>query len=201
MAGGGRRQAASSSQGPDSDRIAPRGVDRRLDGRHPRGTPRYTLPMDSAFPRRRSTLRARLVIRDGAAEGPAVLLARHERPGGAFWCFPGGGVEPGESAADAAVREAREETGLEVALEGVCYLQDRPEADAVDVFFAARPIGGTLRLGSDPERADGPAVLAALRFVPLIELAGLRVLPEGLAAALADGRCGAWGRLPLPLPD
>lgn len=39
-----------------------------------------------------------------------LLLARHVHDG--LWATPGGGVEPGESPLDAAVREVREETGL-----------------------------------------------------------------------------------------
>ena len=41
-----------------------------------------------------------------------VLLTRREDNG--RWCLPGGGMDPGESAAEACVREVLEETGLEV---------------------------------------------------------------------------------------
>ncbi len=53
-----------------------------------------------------------IVLRDG----PRVLAIRRG-PGGSrsgFWCAPSGRIEPGESPADAVVREAREELGLEV---------------------------------------------------------------------------------------
>ena len=43
-----------------------------------------------------------------------VMLARHVE--GNRWLLPGGGIEPGETPADAAVREAWEETGLLVRL-------------------------------------------------------------------------------------
>jgi 8-oxo-dGTP pyrophosphatase MutT (NUDIX family) len=56
---------------------------------------------------RRMVLGARVAIIDG----DRVLLLRHTYLPG--WHFPGGGVEPGEAAADAGAREMLEETGLQ----------------------------------------------------------------------------------------
>lgn len=56
--------------------------------------------------RRRMVLGARVAV----FEGDKVLLLRHTYLPG--WHFPGGGVEPGETAGDAAAREMLEETGL-----------------------------------------------------------------------------------------
>lgn len=56
--------------------------------------------------RRRMVLGARVAV---LADGRVLLIRHTYLPG---WHFPGGGVEPGEAAAEAAAREMVEETGL-----------------------------------------------------------------------------------------
>lgn len=147
--------------------------------------------MDS-HPRRRPALRARLVILRAGPSGQEVLLVRHTHPDRSFWCFPGGGVEPGETVVQAACREAREEVGLDVVPAGIVYLQDRVGADALDLFVLARTRPGEpVGLGTDPEREGAAPVLTAARWAPVRELPGLTVLPRGLADLLAAGHLPA----------
>ncbi len=76
-------------------------------------------------------------------EGKVLLTKREDFE---VWCLPGGQVDPGESMADAAVREAREETGLEVELTRLVCLSSRSGggSDVHMPIFAARVAGGTL---------------------------------------------------------
>jgi 8-oxo-dGTP diphosphatase len=55
-----------------------------------------------------------------------VLLCRHEKPGKEYWLLPGGGVDAGESLADALHRELHEEVGIddELPLEGPVAIVD-----------------------------------------------------------------------------
>ena len=96
-----------------------------------------------------------------------MLLARRTKP--PFqWSFPGGALEPGESAEAAAIREAREEISVEIEI--VAKLGEREVAPAgmarryVISVFAARLLSGTPQTG--PEAAAigwfHPAEIAAL---------------------------------------
>jgi 8-oxo-dGTP diphosphatase len=86
-----------------------------------------------------------------------LLIQRGKDPYRGYWTLPGGAIELGETAREAARREAREETGLEVELGEIAALVDnivRDEAGRIAfhyviVDFFARPSGGTLHPGSD----------------------------------------------------
>ena len=102
-------------------------------------------------------------------KGDAVLLIRRGRPPRqGEWSLPGGRIEPGERAVDAALRELREETGVEAEIVALVDVVDGvfPEAGLhyVLIDYAARWLSGQPVAGDDAVEA---------RFVPLAEIEAL----------------------------
>jgi 8-oxo-dGTP diphosphatase len=116
--------------------------------------------------------------------GDDVLLIRRGRaPRQGEWSLPGGRIEPGERAMDAALRELREETGVEAEVTGLLDVVDGlfPEAGRhyVLIDYAARWLSGEPVAGDDAMEA---------RFVALDQVDALVDWAEtrrviGLAAA------------------
>jgi ADP-ribose pyrophosphatase YjhB (NUDIX family) len=78
-----------------------------------------------------------------------VLCRRAIEPGYGRWVFPGGYVDRGEKLEEAAVREAREECGLDVALEGLVSLHSYRGRTPIIIVWAARAVGGELRAADE----------------------------------------------------
>jgi 8-oxo-dGTP diphosphatase len=89
------------------------------------------------------------VVRDEL--GRLLLVRRANAPSAGLWSLPGGRVEAGESPAEAAVREVREETGLEV--EVGMLLASVEIGDYLVHDFAAALVGGQLTPGDDASDA------------------------------------------------
>lgn len=82
-------------------------------------------------------------------DNQVLLIKRNDFP---VWGLPGGGVDDGESIAQAAVRETREETGLEVKLTRQVGIYSRPKwrhGGDHGILFAATPLGGQLLTMTD----------------------------------------------------
>jgi 8-oxo-dGTP diphosphatase len=131
------------------------------------------------------------VIKDD--QGRLLLIKRGHEPGAGLWSLPGGRIEPGETDAEALVREMREETGLTVQAGALLGSVRRPvpgggpaaaggqDNTVLDIRdYAATVTGGTLRAGDDAADA---------RWVAAGELPSLPIT-EGLVEALTS-----WGVL------
>src|SRR5262245_47032717 len=73
-----------------------------------------------------------------------VLVRRAIDPGYGKWVFPGGYVDRGEPRTVAAIREAREECGLDIRLEGLVNIYSYAGRAPVVIVYAATVLGGTL---------------------------------------------------------
>jgi 8-oxo-dGTP diphosphatase len=103
-----------------------------------------------------------------------VLVKRAHPPIQGQWSIPGGVLEVGELLRDAAIREAREETGLIVEpgeLLGVFdrvlrHADGRVQYHYVLIDFLCRPVGGKLQAGGDADevRWFAPEELRALNL-------------------------------------
>jgi len=77
-----------------------------------------------------------------------ILLVKHgaARHGRNFLVGPGGRVENDESITQAAVREVKEETGLDVDPYKILFVEDllSPRNRVIKIWFLCKPIGGQL---------------------------------------------------------
>jgi 8-oxo-dGTP diphosphatase len=109
-----------------------------------------------------------------------VLVRRAIEPGYGKWVFPGGYVDRGEPLTVAAIREAREECGLEVRLDGLVNIYSYLGRAPVIVVYAATAFAGVL--AGDDEVLETAAFDSAA--IPWAELA-FRSTQEGLRDYLA----------------
>jgi 8-oxo-dGTP diphosphatase len=104
------------------------------------------------------------------AVGRVLLIRRGRPPYEGSWALPGGFVEYGETTEAACMRETREETGLQVEVEGICGVYSRPDRDprghTVSVVYRCRPLSGEPVGGDDAAEARwfDPAELKSISF-------------------------------------
>ncbi|MDV6011376.1 NUDIX hydrolase [Haloechinothrix sp. LS1_15] len=98
----------------------------------------------------RPPIAAAVIVRDGAV----LLVRRRVAEGSLVWQFPAGEVEDGESPGEAAVREAREETGLTVVGWRVLGERVHPVTGRSMVYVACGVVQGEASVVDTEELAD-----------------------------------------------
>ena len=99
--------------------------------------------------------------------GGIVLLRRGVEPAIGKWVFPGGYVDRGESVQDAAIRETKEESRLDVKLGPLLNVYSYPRSPNVIVVYTAEVIGGELAAADESTDAG----IFAPKEVPWHDLA------------------------------
>lgn len=130
-----------------------------------------------------------LLERPGDRGEPTILVLRRAMdPGRGAWDLPAGYLDPGESFEAAAVREAREEAGLDVELRSLAGVYHSPEANAVTVVYRARALDASAPVNVDAESTDHAWVSRS----DVAEWTRVMAFPSMVAAVRdwAEGRIG-----------
>ncbi|RRB07905.1 NUDIX domain-containing protein [Larkinella rosea] len=103
-----------------------------------------------------------------------LLMVRHRGigPTDTFWCPPGGGPQYGETAYVALIREFLEETGLDIEVGDLLFVNEfmQTPLHAMELFFAVRIVGGHLRQGFDPEMEADRQIITEVRLMTFDEI-------------------------------
>jgi ADP-ribose pyrophosphatase YjhB (NUDIX family) len=130
------------------------------------------------------------IARDAADPSGASLLLVRQSYGKRYWSLPGGSMEAGESVEQAAVREVKEETGLDVRLTRLVGVYSKPAEGALAICFEGEVTGGAPSEATGaPDEATGEIV--EWRYFPADELP--TPVRAHLRQRVADWRRGGPG--------
>ena len=93
-----------------------------------------------------------------------ILLIKGPRRG---WEMPGGQVEEGESLKVAAIRETKEESGVDIEIIKFCGVFQNVQQSITNTLFLAKPIGGTPSITSESLETGYFPIKVALDMVTL----------------------------------
>lgn len=138
---------------------------------------------------------AAFVIKD-----KSVLLMYRKKNGREYYCIPGGMVEEGETPGEAAKREVKEETNIDVKTEKLLLTFDREIYDDGEValyheksgglvrehFFLAEDIVGEEKLGGPELERQSDRNFYQLQWVELADIDKIELLPARAKKALVN---------------
>jgi ADP-ribose pyrophosphatase len=123
-------------------------------------------------------IRPRVRVAGILIEDDRILLIEHTKNNRKYWLVPGGGVDWGESAAEALIREFKEETGLDIEVEKFLFISETIAPDkqkhVINLYFKikkAENSSNIMKLGEEEMLTD-------LRFIPEDEIKNIKLYPN-----------------------
>src|SRR5688572_6027749 len=124
-------------------------------------------PVDSQIAEKYGN-RARLRVCGLCWANEKLLMINHKfLTSGDFWAPPGGGIEFGQPAQEALVREFKEETTLKVTAGALLFTCEfiRPPLHAIELFFEVLHEQGEPRIGRDPESTADNQIIKEVTYL------------------------------------
>ena len=123
-------------------------------------------------------IRPRVRVAGILIEDDRILLIEHTKNNKKYWLVPGGGVDWGESAAEALIREFKEETSLDIEVEKFLFISETIAPDkqkhVINLYFKIKKIENSsniMKLGEEK-------ILTDLRFIPEDEIKNIKLYPN-----------------------
>ena len=123
-------------------------------------------------------IRPRVRVAGILIENNKILLIEHKKNDKKYWLIPGGGVDWGESTAEALIREYKEETNLDVTVDKFLFLSETiapdKEKHVINLYFKVKKDEN-----SKAEMILGDEInLNDLRFVSKDEIENIKIYPN-----------------------
>lgn len=131
-----------------------------------------------------------------------ILLMKRVKNGDEYYTLPGGGIDPGETADQAARREVREETNIEVSLPRLVCIEDTGEVYGTQYIFVCDYVSGDMQLRKDSieHQLNGMNDVQVGSYtpmwVPVSKFAHLPFRSHVLQQCLLKGLREGWPREP-----
>ena len=126
---------------------------------------------------------AGIIIQDGK-----ILLLHRQKAGEIYYIIPGGGLEAGETPQQAAKREIKEETDLDVEIDELIF-----EFNGVygypEYFFAVKNIQGEARLGGEELEKNCEENHYEIAWVEIKKLSETNLLPPEIKSIIIEKYC------------
>ncbi|TMV50674.1 NUDIX hydrolase [Paenibacillus mesophilus] len=113
-----------------------------------------------------------------------LIQTRHKKSDGFYWIVPGGMIEKGELSSEAAIREVKEETGLDITIKKLVWVEegrnDKGEVGYIH-YFLAEKMNEEPKIGYDPELPSNEQKIMDVVYKSREEIKGLdKLYPEVL---------------------